>query len=137
MSPMQTGLPATKPTLPIRGDEPSHSAPGNLTITELGEIATAYFKRFATKSKHVDTTIGIHSKGGRFCIENIEVSLDGDAIIVGDGVYEGTPGLWEVIFSKSPSDEIYTVSDKEKYTDNLTSTNALNRNNNLNAAHPK
>jgi hypothetical protein len=61
---MQTGLPATKPTLPIRGDEPSHSAPGNLTITELGEIAAEYLKRFASKTNDVDTMFGSHGKGG-------------------------------------------------------------------------
>jgi hypothetical protein len=52
-------------------------------------------------------------------------------------VYEGTPGLWELIVSKTPSDEIYTISDKEKYIDILMSTNALKRNNDPNEAHPK
>jgi hypothetical protein len=37
----------------------------------------------------------------------------------------------------NPSDEIYTIRDKEKYIDILTSTNALRRNNDPNEAHPK
>jgi hypothetical protein len=87
--------------------------------TELGEIATAYFKRFTTKTKDADTTYGIYDKGGKFYIGDTEIRIDGDDIIVGDRVYEGTPGLWELIVSKTPSDEIYTLSDKEKYIDIL------------------
>jgi hypothetical protein len=48
-------------------------------------------------------------------IGDTEIRIDGDDIIVGDKVYEGTPGLWELTVSKNPSDEIYTLSDKEKY----------------------
>jgi hypothetical protein len=32
-------------------------------MTELGEIAMAYFKRFTTKAKDTNTTIGIHDRG--------------------------------------------------------------------------
>jgi hypothetical protein len=35
-------------------------------VTELGEIATAYFKRFTTKTKDADTTFGIHDRCGKF-----------------------------------------------------------------------
>jgi hypothetical protein len=51
--------------------------------------------------------------------------------------YEGTPGLWELIVSKNPSDKIYTIRDKEKCIDILTSTNALKRNNDQNETSPK
>jgi hypothetical protein len=107
------------------------------STTELGEIATAYFKRFTTKTKDADTTYGIHDRGGKFYIGDTEIKIDGDDIIVGDKVYEGTPGLWELIVSKNPSDEIYTIRDKEKYIDILTSTNALRRNNDPNETYPK
>jgi hypothetical protein len=81
-------------------------------VNELGKIATAYFKRFTTKTKDADTTFGIHDSGGKFYIGDTEVPFDGDDIIVGDKVYEGTPGLWELIVSKTPSDEIYTIGDR-------------------------
>jgi hypothetical protein len=107
------------------------------STTELGEIATAYFKRFTTKTKDADTTYGIYDKGGKFYIGDTEIRIQGDDIIVGDRVYEGTPGLWELVVSKTPSDEIYTLSDKERYIDILTSTNALRRNNDPNESYPK
>jgi hypothetical protein len=71
-------------------------------------------KRFSTKSKDADTTYGIHDRGGKLFIGDTEIKNDADNILVGDRVYEGTPGLWEVIVSKNPSDEIYTIRDKEK-----------------------
>jgi hypothetical protein len=115
----------------------SEPTPSQQATTELGEIATAYFKRFTTKTKDADTTYAIHDKGGKFHIEDTEIRIDGDDIIVGDKVYEGTPGLWELIVSMTPSDEIYTLSDKEKYIDILMSTNALRRNNDSNESYPK
>jgi hypothetical protein len=39
------------------------AAASSQLTTELGEIATAYFKRFTSKSKDADTTYGIHDKG--------------------------------------------------------------------------
>jgi hypothetical protein len=72
-----------------------------VSTTELGEIAAAYFKRFTTKTKDADTTYGIHDRGGKFYIGDTEIRIDGDDIIVGDRVYEGTPGLWELIVSKT------------------------------------
>jgi hypothetical protein len=107
------------------------------STTELGEIATAYFKRFTTKTKDADTTYGIHDRGGKFYIGDLEIKIDGNDVVVGDKVYEGTPGLWELIVSKKPSDEIYTLSDDEKYIYILTSTNALRRNNDRNETYPK
>jgi hypothetical protein len=82
-------------------------------------------------------TYGMHDRGGRFYIEDTEIKIYGEDIIVGDKVYEGTWGLWELIVSKNPSDEIYTIRDKEKYIDILTSTNALRRNNDPNETYPK
>jgi hypothetical protein len=85
------------------------------STTELGEIATAYFKRYTTKTKDADTTYGIHDRGRKFYIGDTEIGIDGDDIIVGDKVYERTPGLWELTVNKNPSDEIYTIRDQEKY----------------------
>jgi hypothetical protein len=115
----------------------SSEVPSQQLTTDLGEIATAYFKLFTTKTKDADTTYGIYDKGGKFYIGDTEVRIDGDDIIIGDRVYEGTPGLWELIVSKTPNDNIYTLSDKEKYIDILLSTNTLKRNNDPHETHPK
>jgi hypothetical protein len=127
--------PPTAQALPLA--QPSSEPPSQQDTTELGEIATAYFKLFTTKTKDADTTYGIYDKGGKFYIGDTEVRIDGDDIIIGDKVYEGTPGLWELIVSKTPNDNIYTLSDKEKYIDILLSTNTLRRNNDPNETRPK
>lgn len=42
----------------------------------------------------------------KFYVGDCEIAFDGDDIIVGDKIYEGTPRLWELIVSETPSDEI-------------------------------
>jgi hypothetical protein len=71
---------------------PDQTAASSQLTTELGEISTAYFKRFTTKTKDTDTTYGIYDRGGKFYIGDTEIKIDGDDIIVGDKVYEGTLG---------------------------------------------
>jgi hypothetical protein len=44
------------------------------STTELGEIATAYFKRFTTKTKDADMTYGIHDRVGKFYIGDTEMT---------------------------------------------------------------
>jgi hypothetical protein len=139
--PAAPALPAIAPPPPLAQALPlpqaSSEVPSQQLTTDLGEIATAYFKLFTTKTKNADTTYGIYDKGGKFYIGDTEVRIDGDDIIIGDRVYEGTPGLWELIVSKTPNDNIYTLSDKEKYIDILLSTNTLKRNNDPHETHPK
>jgi hypothetical protein len=119
---------------PARIEAPDQHAAGS--TTELSEIATAYFMRFTSQSKDADTTYGIHDRDGKFYIEDTEIK-DGDNILVGNKVNEGKPGLRELIVSENPSDEIYPLNDKEKYTDILMSTNALRRNNDRNETYRK
>ena len=47
------------------------------------------------------------------------------------------PGLWELIASKNPDDNIYTNDDYDNYAKLMLKTNALHRNNNPNDNHPK
>ena len=51
--------------------------------------------------------------------------------------YKGTPGLWELIVSKDPDDNIYTNDDYDNYARLMLKTNALHRNNDLNSNYPK
>jgi hypothetical protein len=52
------------------------TVPSQHDATELGEIATVYFKLFTTKTKNADTTYGIYDKGGRFYVGDTEVRID-------------------------------------------------------------
>lgn len=94
------------------GSSQPTTAPGSIA-TELGKIATAYFKKFTTRTTDVDTIFGIHDRRGRFYTGSTDVTFDADDTIMSDRVYEGTPELCELNVSETPSDEIYTVGDKE------------------------
>ena len=49
--------------------------------------------------------------------------------------YEGTPGLWELIVSKNPTD--YTDDDYDNYARLMLKTNTLHRDNNPDSNYPK
>ena len=51
--------------------------------------------------------------------------------------YEGTPGLWELIVSKNPDDNIYTNDDYDNYARLMLKTNTLHRDNNPDSNYPK
>jgi hypothetical protein len=122
---------------PVRIEAPDQQAAASSQLTtELGDIATAYFRRFTSRNKDADTTYGIHDRGGKFYIGDTEIKIDADNISVGNKVCDDMRGLWELIVSKNPSNQIYTIRDKEKYTDILMSPNALKRNNDPNETYP-
>ena len=57
--------------------------------------------------------------------------------MVGDEEYEGTPGLWVLIVSKNPDDNIYTHDDYDNYAKLMLKTNTLHRDNDPNNIYPK
>jgi len=105
-------LVALKPSLQVRD---------NLMV--LGPLATEYLKPAVSKLPISDRTFGLYSQEGRFYIGDTEVSISEDDIQIGQDVYDGTPGLWELITSKTPKN--YTEQDIERYTDILIQTNAI------------
>ena len=58
-------------------------------------------------------------------------------MVDGEEEYEGTPGLWELIVSKNPDDNIYTYDDYDNYARLMLKTNTLYRNNDPNSSYPK
>jgi hypothetical protein len=102
----------------IQAEEPRES------MMELGPIATQYLRSMASKTL-TDKTFGLHDRNGGFYIGDSEVTIAGDDIIVGETQFNGTPGLWELITSKSPDSEVYTTQDIDTYTTILLNTNAI------------
>ena len=93
----------------------------------IGEVAGKYLRKFTTKGE-ADRTYGLYDRDGNFYIKNKPVVIKGNSIIADDEKYEGTPGLWELIVSKSPKD--YTTEDKVNYAKLMINTNTLHRKNN-------
>ncbi|ORP58138.1 hypothetical protein, partial [Vibrio cholerae] len=77
---------------------------------------------YLNKSNIADTTYGIRRDGNRFYIGNKEVEIANDDISIGDQVYKGTKGLWELLTLKEPSN--YTQSDLDTYKEILVLTSA-------------
>ena len=101
----------------------------------IGEVAEKYLRKFATKGE-ADTTYGLYDRYGNFYIGNKPVVIiDNNIVVDGKEEYEGTPGLWELIVSKNPTD--YTNDDYVNYARLMLKTNTLHRDNNPDSNYPK
>ena len=98
-------------------------------IQSIGEVAEKYLRKFTTKVE-ADKTFGLNDKSCRFYIGDSEVVIEGNNIKVGGEEYEGTPGLWELIVYKDPSNITITDEDYENYAKLMVRTNALHVDNN-------
>ena len=104
--------------------------------TNIGSIAGKYLMKFASKDG-VDKTFGLYNKDGAFYMGDKQVLISGNNLIVNDKEYQGTPGLWELITSKTPDSEIFTDGDYEQYQNILVETNAMRQNNDPTSTKPK
>ena len=104
--------------------------------TNIGSIAGKYLMKFASKDG-VDKTFGLYDKDGAFYMGDKQVLISGNNLIVNDKEYQGTPGLWELITSKTPDPEIFTDGDYEQYQNILVETNAMRQNNDPTSTKPK
>ena len=94
-----------------------------------GPLAESFLEKYMNPSKksEIDTTFGIRfDKSTGWMIGNKHIRMNGDDITTDDGeVYNGTPGLWSLITSKTP--ENYTEDDLERYKELLYETSALHQ----------
>ena len=115
---------------------PSIAAPEEIETDFIGPIAKRYLSRFVGK-EDVDKTFGLYNKHGNFYIGDKMVQIVDDNLIIDDEEYEGTPGFWELIISKHPSNDIYTEGDYHNYSEILIKTNAIRTNNDPKETRPK
>ena len=94
------------------------------------EVAEKYLK---DPNRH--TTYGLYDRHSNFYIGNKPVVIINNNVVVEGEEYEGTPGLWELIVSKNPTD--YTDDDYDNYTRLILKTNTLHRDNNPDSNYPK
>ena len=48
-------------------------------------------------------------KKGLYYIGNKQAIIVDNNIMIGDEKFKGTPGLWELLMSKNPNDNIFTL----------------------------
>ncbi|XP_076301681.1 uncharacterized protein LOC143219696 [Lasioglossum baleicum] len=91
---------------PKTHEEEAQQLSGNL-----GPLARQYLQKFFTgPPKHSDTVYGVYvSDNGTLMLGNATFDVTGnDDIIINGEKYMGTPGLYELIFSKIPDDKLFT-----------------------------
>lgn len=89
---------------------------------KLGEDAGKYFKYFVTgQSSLVDKTFGIRREAdGTFKIGNKDVIIDKNDIFIGEKVYPGSDGLFQLLILAMPDKRAVTKKDLEAYKEILT-----------------
>ena len=105
-------------------------------IMNLGPLAVNALLQAFTK-KNIDLAFGLYAQQGKFKIGNKEVNIEDNDIEIDNTIFEGTPGLWELVTSKNPNPENYTEEDLDKYRQLLLLTNAIYRDNNPDNNNPK
>ena len=105
-------------------------------VINIGPVTVRMLMR-AYERDFVDFTFGLYAKDGKFYFGDKEVTIKNDDLEVGGAIYDGTPGLWNLIISKRPDPEIYTDDDYENYKNLNIQTNNLFKNNDPYISSPK
>ena len=105
-------------------------------IINLGPLAVKALLQAFTKNS-IDLTFGLYAEDGKFKIGSEPVNIKDDNIKVGDIIFEGTPGFWELVTSKKPNPENYTDEDLVKYRQLLLLTNTIYQGNRTTTNKPK
>ena len=102
----------------------------------IGETA-----RYHLNKSNTDKTFGIRKKGSHHYIGNKHVIVmeDNNIVIKESGdKFMGTPGLWELITSKDPQEELdYDEDDLKEYERLMIKTNALHKDYDPNNPYPR
>ena len=104
---------------------------------ELGEMAKQYLSDAIKPGDHTDKKYGIRKEDdNNWYIGNKIIHFNGDNIRIGDNEYKGTPGLWELITSKVPDQNIYNDNDYAEFAKIMYQTSAMKRDYNPGESHP-
>lgn len=92
-------------------------------LLSFGTLGEEYLrKRLFLNPSIFDSTFGVRLdiKNDRCEIGNKRIEFDAeDFIRVGDEVYHGSRGLFELLFMKEPDESVITINDKRKYKEIL------------------
>lgn len=91
---------------------------------QYGHTAADYLLHFATANDgETDPSYGIRKDYDSFKIGNFDVKIEHDTIYVLDEAYEGTRGLFELLFKRYPQPTLITNDDKQSYMNIVLKTN--------------
>ena len=135
LQPIREGIENLPQAITFPPTQPVGEALGESTPENLGETAYDYLHEMPPNLR--DTTFRIRKEKGLYYIGNKQVTIADNNIMVDDEKFVGTPGLWELIMSKSPNDNYYTYKDYDNYKRLMIKTNALHQNYDPNNPHPR
>ena len=113
----------------------SKEAPKEEKPLDESEIAEKYLNQTIPYAR--DTTFGIRKIEGLYYIGNKQVTIFDNNILIDDEKFRGTPGLWELIMKRHPSDHNYNREDQDNYERFMVKTNTLHQDYDPNNHHPK
>ena len=67
----------------------------------------------------MDKSFGVKLKEGEFFIGREQIMISNDDIIIGDKLFRGTTGLWELITKLEPDATLYNDEDYKNYREIL------------------
>jgi hypothetical protein len=76
------------------------------------------------KENELDKTFGIRADSSGWILGNSKIKISDDKIYIDDEVYQGTPGLFELLFIKKPDKNLYNKKDLLVYKQMLEQTSA-------------
>ena len=107
-----------------------------LSSMKLGEVAKHYLKMYTSNTisnkNQMDKSFGVQLKEGKFFIGREPIMINNDDIIIGDKLFRGTTGLWELITKLEPDATLYNDEDYKNYRQILIDTNAIGSDSNPN-----
>lgn len=96
-----------------------------VNAARFGPIAKKYFlMHYKGNNTDLDRTYGIYSDGKRWYLGDSPIQISKDSIFLHDEVYNGTKGLFELLFLKNPDISLYNENDLTLYKKLLLATNA-------------
>lgn len=99
----------------------------NLSDEHINKTPKKYMDLFINNSNSIDRTYGIHSKDGKLFIGNGEFSIHGQDIRIKNKIFQGTKGLYELIFKKHPQESTYNNEDLKNYETIIYDTNVYRK----------
>ena len=106
------------------------------SLMNVGEVAKHYLKMYTSNTisnkNQMDKSFGVKLKEGEFFIGREHIMINNDDIIIGDKLFRGTTGLWELITKLEPDATLYNDEDYKNYREILIDTNAIGSDSNPN-----
>lgn len=127
-------LPETVYESPVTGEQLLRTPEGRHLAKEYvrnkfnGKLAKEYFSKLISGSKEVDHNYGVRVEGDFWMLGNKVLEIAGDDLIINDKRYNGTRGLYELIFMNQPNEFIYDEKDMDDYKSILFDTNVFRSN---------